>query len=69
MAPGARVFSVRASGGIERDGIDPASLAGGDLKATTLTFAARASNGVLRLDFAGQKNDAVVSAIDVVPIG
>lgn len=68
MAPGARLFSVRASGGSGRDGIDPASLAGGDLKAATLTFAARASKGVLRLDFAGQKGEAVVSAIDVTPL-
>jgi len=68
LAPGQRVFAIRATGGFDRKGIDPARLAGGPLKATAITFDARAAQGELRLDFTGQKGDAAVSAIDVTPL-
>ncbi|HEU4960619.1 MAG TPA: glycoside hydrolase family 2 TIM barrel-domain containing protein [Sphingomonas sp.] len=67
LKPGARVFSIAASGGERRDGIDPARLAGGDLAATTVSIDARAADGVLRLAFSAERGEALVSAIDVVP--
>lgn len=66
-APGARVFTVGASGGARRGGIDLVRLTGGPLRATTISLPATAGGGTLRLDFTGTTGEAVVSAIDVVP--
>jgi beta-galactosidase len=68
LAPGQRVFEIRATGGFDRKGIDIARRAGGPLKATSLTFVARSTGGALRIDFTGTKREAIVSAIDVVPL-
>ncbi|WNO52387.1 glycoside hydrolase family 2 TIM barrel-domain containing protein [Stakelama saccharophila] len=67
LKPGERVFSVTASGGETRRGIDPARLAGGTLRAATIRMTGAARNGVLRLDFAADRGEALVSAIDVLP--
>ncbi len=66
-APGKRVFSVVASGGARRDGIDVAALAGGPLRATRIELPAVAERGMLKLDFRGITGEAIVSAIDVMP--
>ncbi|HVI99009.1 MAG TPA: glycoside hydrolase family 2 TIM barrel-domain containing protein, partial [Sphingomonas sp.] len=68
LAPGARVFTIAASGGAVRDGVDPVALAGGALKAATVSLPGVAKDGELTLDFAATHGDALVSAIDVTPI-
>jgi beta-galactosidase len=65
--PGKRVFSVAASGGAQRDGIDVAALAGGPLRAMRIELPGVAAHGVLKLDFRGITGQAIVSAIDVMP--
>ncbi|UIJ45326.1 beta galactosidase jelly roll domain-containing protein [Sphingomonas cannabina] len=64
-AAGKRVFTVTASGG-ERRRIDPVALAGAGLKAVTVELPATAKDGRLTLDFAADRGEALVSAIDVV---
>lgn len=63
----ARRFSVTVSGGARRDGVDYATLAGGPLRATDLSLQARVTGGELVIDFDGANDEALVSAIDIVP--
>jgi len=68
LGPSQRIFEIRATGGYDGKNIDVAKRAGGPLKATSLTFNARAVGDVLRIDFIGIKKDAIASAIDVIPL-
>jgi len=65
---GQRVFTIAASGGARRDRIDPAAMTGDSLRAATVELPAVVSDGTLHLDFAASKGEAVVSAIDVLPV-
>jgi beta-galactosidase len=67
-APGERVFTIAASGGAVRKGVDPAQLAGSPLRATNVSLPAEARDGALTLDFTATRGEALVSAIDVVPL-
>jgi beta-galactosidase len=68
LSAGARVFSVAVSGGDRRDGIDPAKLAGGALRATTVSLNGVVRGGVLTLTFDASRGEALVSAIDATPL-
>jgi beta-galactosidase len=62
---GKRVFDVAANGRVVLAGVDPFKLAGAKLKATDLSFTARASGGTLHIEFRPRSGDgAVVSSLE-----
>lgn len=63
----ARAITVRADGKDVLTGFNPASAAGGSLKAATRSFTVTAQGGPVKLAFSGSEGGAVVSAISVVP--
>jgi beta-galactosidase len=63
----ARAITVRADGKDVLTGFNPASAAGGSLKAVTRSFPVEARGGKVTLAFSGGEGGAVVSAISVAP--
>jgi len=65
-AAGKRVFDVAVSGGKARRKVDPFALAGGKLKAATVTLPAVVTDGMLVVDFRKVAGEPIVSAVDIV---
>lgn len=63
----ARSVTVLANGKPVLTRFNPASAAGGSLKAVTRSFAVASSGGALKLNFSGGEGGALVSAISVTP--
>ncbi|RVT39497.1 beta-galactosidase [Sphingobium algorifonticola] len=63
----ARAMTVQANGKQVLTGFNPASAAGGSLKAVTRSFPVQARGGQVMLTFSGGEGGAVVSAISVQP--
>lgn len=64
----ARAITVRADGKDVLTGFNPASAAGGSLKAVTRSFPLEARGGKVALAFSGGEGGAVISAISVAPV-
>lgn len=64
-ANGERVFDVRANGVTVLKDFDVFAAGGGQLKAVDRTFEARASNGLIVLDFTPRSGKAIVSALSI----
>ena len=62
-----RTFKVSANGKPGATRFNPAKVAGGALKATTLSFPATVSDGHLKLDFIAQGGPALVAGLSVTP--
>ena len=67
--PGERVFDVRANGRAVVKALDIARAAGGTNKALKRSFAVTVANDPLMLGFKPTKGEAIVSAIEITPIG
>jgi beta-galactosidase len=65
---GKRVFDVRENGVTVLKDFDVFAAAGGQLKALDRTFEARASNGMIVLDFLPRKGKAIVVALSITPL-
>ena len=65
---GARQFTVSANGDAALTAYDINQRAGGTLKAVAETFDVVADDGVIELEFSPSSGDALVSAIEVVPV-
>ena len=66
-APGERLFDVTANGAVALKSLDIAAAAGGQLTALRRSFDVDVRNGVLELNFAPIKGQAIVSAVEVRP--
>jgi len=65
---GTRVFDMRANGVTVLKGFDVFAAAGGQLKAVDRTFEARASNGMIVLEFLPRNGKAIVAALSITPM-
>ena len=68
-APTERLVSVLANGAPRIVNLDVAAAAGGPRAALQQSFAVQVSQGSLVLEFRGSKGVAIVSAIEVEPVG
>lgn len=67
--PGERTFDVLAGNRVRIAGLDVAKSAGSPVTALQRTFTVDARGGQLELQFASRKGAAIVSAVEVSPVG
>ncbi|MBC2667312.1 DUF4982 domain-containing protein [Novosphingobium flavum] len=67
--PGERVFDVRANGAVQVEALDIAASAAAPFAEVTRSFAVKLAQGPLDLAFVPRQGKAIVSAIEVVPVG